>query len=88
MEKIKFFDADSNEESEFYVLEETTLGGENYILVTDKDPEDEEAVAFVLHRTKDVNEEFYYEPVEDGNTLDAVLAVFEELLDDVGFEEV
>lgn len=88
MEKIKFFDADSNEESEFFIIEETTLGGESYLLVTDKDPNDEEALAQVLHRTQDEDDEFYYEPVEDGETLDALIVIFEELLGDVGFEEV
>ena len=38
MEKITFTLAD-NQMVEFYVLEQTVLGGISYILVTDKEPE-------------------------------------------------
>ena len=45
MDKITFLTEEGNEE-EFYVLEQTTVGGINYILVTDS--EDDEADAFIL----------------------------------------
>ena len=49
MEKITFTLAD-NQMVEFYVLEQTVLGGISYILVTDS--EDDEAEALIL---KDLN---------------------------------
>ena len=35
MEKIKFMSEEMNEEVDFYVLEQTKVGGVSYILVTD-----------------------------------------------------
>ena len=34
MEKVNFTDPDTNESAEFYVLEQTTIRGINYLLVT------------------------------------------------------
>lgn len=46
MEKITFV-PDGGEAVDFYVLEQTTIGGVNYILVTDAE-EDEEGEAYIL----------------------------------------
>ena len=43
MEKIKFL-AEDGESMEWYVLEQTTVGGINYILVTDAEEGDAEAL--------------------------------------------
>ena len=37
MEKIKFMSEEMNEEVDFYVLEQTKVGGVSYILVTDSE---------------------------------------------------
>lgn len=85
MEKITFM-PDGEEPVEFYVLEQTTIGGVNYILVTDAE-EDEEGEAYIL---KDMSEndaeERVYAMVEDDDEFDAVAGVFENILgDDVDF---
>ena len=67
---------------EFYVLEQTVLGGISYILVTES--EEEEAEALIL---KDMSaqgeEEALYEIVEDDSELEAVSKIFQEMLEDV-----
>ena len=42
MEKITFASADSQENEEFFVLEQTKLNGVSYILVTDSEEDDAE----------------------------------------------
>ena len=85
MEKIIFTFEDTNEQVEFFVLEQTKVNGSSYILVTDS--EDEEAECLILKDTSDeAAEESLYEIVEDDVELSAVLKVFEELLEDVDIE--
>jgi len=82
MEKIRFTFADGEEAEEFYVLEQTRIGGVDYILVTDS--EDEDGMALILKDlSKDGDEEAIYEIVEDDDELIAVSKVFEEMLEDV-----
>lgn len=81
MEKI-VFTAEGEEAVQFYVLEQTTLGGINYILVTDS--EDGDAEALILRDTSAETEtEAVYEIVTEDEELNAVAAVFENMLDDV-----
>lgn len=81
MEKI-VFSPDGENQVAFYVLEQTRLGGINYILVTDV--EDGDGDAFILKDLSDeTSEEAIYEIVEDDAELDAVATVFENLLDDI-----
>ena len=81
MEKI-IFTLEDGEKVEFYVLEQTVLGGISYILVTES--EEEEAEALIL---KDMSaqgeEEALYEIVEDDSELGAVSKIFQEMLEDV-----
>jgi hypothetical protein len=85
MEKIKFTFEDTNEEVEFFVLEQTKVNGNSYILVTDS--EEEEAECLILKDTSAAEEkESLYEIVEDEVELSAVLTVFEELLEDIDIE--
>ena len=82
MEKITFM-PDGGEAVEFYVLEQTTLGGVNYILVTDAQ-EEEDGEAYILKAVSDAeNGEQIYSIVEDDDDLAAVSGVFESMLDDV-----
>ena len=81
MEKI-VFTAQGEEAVEFYVLEQTRLGGINYILVTDS--EDGDAEALILRDiSTDGETEAIYEIVAEDEDLNAVAAVFENMLDDV-----
>ena len=67
-----------------YVLEQTRLGGVNYLLVTEE--EDGDADAMILKEVSgEEDEEGLYEIVDDDNELSAVSAVFEDLLDDIKF---
>ena len=82
MEKISFV-PDGGEAVDFYVLEQTTIGGVNYILVTDAE-EDEEGEAYILKDMSDSDaEERVYSMVEDDTEFDAVSAVFENILEDI-----
>jgi uncharacterized protein YrzB (UPF0473 family) len=82
MEKITFT-PEGEQPVEFYVLEQTTLGGVNYILVTDAQ-EDEDGEAYILKAVSaaEGNEQVYV-MVEDDDELDAVAGVFENMLDDI-----
>ena len=84
MDKITFT-PDGEEAVDFYVLEQTTITGVTYILVTDAE-EDEEGEAYIL---KDVtgsdSEERVYAMVEDDVEFEAVSGVFESMLDDIDF---
>ena len=85
MEKIKFTFEETNEEVEFFVLEQTKVNGNSYILVTDS--EEEEAECLILKDTCSAEEkESLYEIVEDEVELSAILKVFEELLEDIDIE--
>lgn len=84
MEKIAFA-LDGHETAWFYVLEQTTIGGRHYILVTEKEEGDSDA--FILKDiSDDKSTESTYEIVEDDTELSAVAAVFENLLEDIAFE--
>lgn len=83
MEKISFM-PEGEEAVEFYVLEQTRLGGVDYLLVTDK--EDGDADALILKdMAKDGEAESIYEIVSDDKELQAVAAIFEDMLEDVEF---
>lgn len=84
MEKIKFTPEGETNEVEFFVIEQTRLGGINYILVTDSDDDEEEGEAFILKDlSKEEDTEAVYEFVEDDHELNAVADVFANLLEDV-----
>ena len=81
MEKI-IFRPDGEEAVEFYVLEQTRIGGFNYILVTDCEEGDGEAL-ILKDMSADGETESVYEIVEDDAELEAVGGVFQNMLDDV-----
>lgn len=85
MEKITFVPDEQEEAVEFYVLEETRIGGVDYILVTDSEEEDGECLILKDMSEAD-DEEGVYVIVEDETELDSVLSVFEKMLDDVDIE--
>ena len=81
MEKILFSPV-GEEQVEFYVLEQTRLGGFNYILVTDVEDGDGEAL-ILKDLSEETDAEAIYEIVAEDSELEAVATVFENLLDDV-----
>ena len=84
LEKI-IFKPDGADPVEFFVLEQTRLGGHNYILVTDFEEGDGEAL-ILKDVSDDSEEESRYVIVSDDEELDALAPVFEDLLDDVSLE--
>lgn len=81
MEKI-VFQTEADESAEFYVLEQTRISGIDYILVTDT--EEDDAEAFILRdMSQSGEEEALYEIVTDDEELNAVAAVFENMLEDI-----
>ena len=85
MEKITFTFEDTKEQVDFFVLEQTKVNGNTYILVTDS--EEDEAECLILKDTSAAEDkESLYEIVEDDVELTAVLKVFEELLEDIDIE--
>lgn len=85
-EKIDYieFETEDGEKIPFFVLEETMLGGVNYLLVTDS--EEEEAQAYIMREVNDEENQKVYEMVEEDAELEAVSKIFSELLDDVEIE--
>ncbi len=81
-EKIRFMIAGEDEPAEFYVVEQTRIQGTAYLLVTDR--EDGDADAWILRDlSADGDEEAVYEVVEDEDQLEAISAVFAQMLDDI-----
>lgn len=85
MEKITFTFEGEDQAVEFFVLEQTKLGGVTYILVTDSEEDDAECL-ILKDLSKIEEDESVYEVVEDDTELLAVSKVFEELLEDVDIE--
>ena len=82
LEKITFVPEGEDAPVDFYVLEQTKLGGVTYILVTDTQEGDGEALNLKDLSTED-DAEALYEIVSEDDELQAVAAVFENLLDDI-----
>ncbi len=81
MEKITFT-SEAGKAVEFYVLEQTRIGGMDYLLVADSADDDGEAL--ILCDVSDPEApEAVYEIVEDDEKLSAVAAVFEKMMDDI-----
>lgn len=80
--KITLTDEEGSELT-FYILEQTELGGQTYLLVTDSDEDEEDAEALILRELVTEDGEAVYETVEDETTLSALSKLFEELLEDV-----
>ena len=78
--------ADSGESVDFYVLEETRIGGTDYLLVTDE-MDDEDGEFYIL---KDLygaeDDQAVYEFVENDEELDYLYRIFSELLNDADVE--
>lgn len=83
LEKI-VFNPEGEDSVEFFVLEQTRIGGVNYILVTDFEEGDGEAL-ILKDISKDGEEESIFSIVSDDEELSAVAGVFENMLEDVTF---
>ncbi len=83
LEKITF-NPDGEDPVDFFVLEQTRIGGVSYVLVTDFEEGDGEAL-ILKDVSKDGEEESVFVIVSDDEELAAVAGVFENMLDDVKF---
>lgn len=102
MDTIRLTDEETGEEIPVCIIEETTLSGKHYLLVTpDEDaakemldggdePSGDETPSdmevILLREVSDDGENLCYEPVTDEKEIAAILPVFSELLDDAEFE--
>lgn len=78
------FTTEDGKEIEFFVVEQTTISGINYLLVTDS--QEDESDAYIMREMEDQEGQCIYEFIEDEAELDALSKVFVELLDDVAIE--
>ncbi len=77
------FTTEDNEQVFFYVVEETTLNGNLYLLVTE-DNNAEEAEAYIMKQINNSDSyEVTYVMVEDDTEMEAVAGIFDELLEEV-----
>lgn len=85
LEKITFR-PDGEEPVEFYVLEQTRIGGVNYILVTDVEEGDGDAL-ILKDLSEDGDEEGIFSIVSEDEEFSAVAGVFQNMLDDITLTE-
>lgn len=77
--------SEDGEEIRFYVIEETRIGGLNYLLVSDSQEDDGDA--YILKDTSGSEDcDALYEIVEDDDELEYLSKIFNELLSDVDME--
>ncbi len=84
MEKVTFT-LDRNEKQDYYVLAEAVVNGVSYILVTEEEEGDADAMVF-KNVAEDPDGESVYELVEDEDELNQAAAALGELLDDIDIE--
>ena len=85
MQSINFI-TDEGEEIPFYIIEQTTLAGKDFMLVTDSDTDEDEAEGYIMQEISDQDDQTVYEFVEDEAQLEALSKVVAELLDDVDIQ--
>ena len=81
LEKV-VFQAEGEDPVEFYILAQTRLSGTDYLLVTDAEEGDGDAL-ILKDLSADGEEESRYVIVDADDELEAVAGVFEDLLDDI-----
>lgn len=76
------FVTEDNEEVIFQVIEQTRLGGVNYLLVCTRDGDEDEAL-ILKEISKDTDIEAIYDIVDDDMELIMASEIFNELIDDI-----
>ncbi len=87
MEKLEkvTFNPEREEHIDSYVVGQTGIGRFNYILVSDSQEGDGEAL-ILKDLSKDGEEESVFSVVSEEDELAAVAGVFEDMMDDIMFE--
>lgn len=81
-ETVFFYDEETDENIQFYVVEEVRINNVNYVLVTDS--EEDEATAYILKEVSvDENGDSVYEMVSEDDELEYIGRVFDQVLDDI-----
>ncbi len=83
MEGILLTAPDTGEEFTVYVIEETVLNEQRYLLVAEDSEGDSEA--FILKETATGEEDAIYDIVDNDLEFEAVLKIFMELVEDTDF---
>jgi len=86
VEKISFTPDTEEKPVEFFIVEQTRIAGKSYLLVTDKEEGDAQAL-ILRDMSKDEEPDSLYEIVSDEDELAAVSGVFADMLGDVEFIE-
>ena len=78
------FTTEDGDTIELEVLEQTTIAGQNYILVADTVPDEEDTQVYIMKEVADASQEdmVSYEFVEEEQELLSISKVFQELLED------
>ena len=71
---------------DFFVLEETRINGENYLLVTDRGEEEDGDCYILKDISRPEDAEAVYEFVEEDDELDYLYRIFSELVSDMDIE--
>lgn len=77
------FTSDDGEEVVFRVVEQTRLGGVNYLLVSTTQEDGEEEALILKDISEDTDPEAIYDILEDDEEIEMVADIFRELLDDI-----
>lgn len=83
------FLTDDGTEVEFGILEQTTINGRNYLLVSEVDDaaDEEDTIVYIMRETAQADSDMVsYEIVEDDDELLSVSKVFEQLMEDMDIE--
>ncbi|MDL2302491.1 DUF1292 domain-containing protein [Lachnospiraceae bacterium OttesenSCG-928-D06] len=78
------FNPNGKDPVEFFVIEQTRVAGSDYLLVTDSEEGDAEAL-ILKDISEDGEEEAVYVIVSKEDELNAVAGVFENMLEDIRF---
>ncbi len=87
VDKISFQDEETGLAKELFVLADTVLGGVSYLLVTEEEEGDSDAMILKNISTDNDEENALYESVTDEKELQDAIDAFSEILDDVVFDE-
>ena len=86
--ELLYFEDEDGGKYCFRIVETTTIAGKEYLMVQEDEPDEEDAaLAYIMRKVGDDEEDAYYEFVDDEDELDSVFAVFEQLLEDIDFIE-
>lgn len=86
MEKVQFIDPETGDVVEFFVLEQTTINGIAYLLVTEDEEGDSDAY-IMKDLSAETDTEAAYVMVEEDEELEYISRIFAEMLEDVTFEK-